>query len=180
MRLATTVSPLAVKMRDVLDDIKQNVVVVTQTTRRGKKNRVMATTNLTGKAAYLHRLINFQNVLAVALPSGMSEEDQKKYSAISVYFEQGRKFDKIMVAKYEHGSPETTAEVRYFVNKATEEIFGAKSPLAPNERWYFGTLSSINLWDWSKEPHGTPIDPAKAGVREVGAYGKYRHFEKAS
>jgi hypothetical protein len=179
MRLATTVSPLAVKMKDVLNDLKQNVVVVTQTTRTKGKHRVMPT-SLPGRAGYLHRLFAFQNALAAALTTGMSEEDKKKYSAISVYFEQGRKFDKIMVAKYEHGNPDTTADVRYFVNKATEEIFGAKSPLAPNDRWYFGTLNSIGLWDWSKEPHGTPIDPVKAGVKEVGAYGKYRHFEKAS
>ena len=90
------------------------------------------------------------------------------------FVETGRKFDKVFVE----------GKVRYFVvrtnlkNGATEgDIYGAKSSLAPNFRWFFGTLENVDKWDWS-EYHGKPVnDPT---VMKVKGYGRYDHYKKVT
>lgn len=88
------------------------------------------------------------------------------------FIETGRKFDKVYVE----------GKVRYFVARADlnehvkeGDIFGAKSKLAPNFRWYFGNLANVDKWNWS-EFHGTPVnDPS---VMAAKSYGRYKHFCK--
>lgn len=88
------------------------------------------------------------------------------------YVETGRKFDKVFV----------DGDVRYFVAKQTVEgkmeagdIFGAKSKLAPNFRWFFGMLANADKWDWSGK-HGMPV--SDDSVMAVKAYGSYQHYKK--
>lgn len=88
------------------------------------------------------------------------------------YIETGRKFDKVYVED----------KVRYFVARVDQgddikegDIYGAKSKLAPNFRWYFGTLANANKWDWSGY-HGKPIDDPS--VVMVKGYGQYNHYKR--
>lgn len=85
------------------------------------------------------------------------------------YAETGRKFDKIFV----------DGQVRYFVARTNVktakagDILGAKSKLAPNFKWYFGTLDNVDKWDWSGF-HGRPINDES--VVEVKRYGNYIQY----
>ncbi len=88
------------------------------------------------------------------------------------FVETGRKFDKVIVE----------GKVRYFVARTTVagkmeagDIFGAKSKLAPNFRWYFGNLSNADKWSWS-EFHGKP--ETDTSVIPVKGYGSYVHYKK--
>lgn len=91
-------------------------------------------------------------------------QDVKADPSGTVWFESGRKFDKVMIGN----------NVRYFVDRSKGIIYGAKSRLAPNMKWYFGTLSSASKWDWSGF-HGTPV--TDDSVKLVGEYGGYKHYE---
>lgn len=111
----------------------------------------MAKVVVNGK--YGEALKNFIDVLAKCNPS------------VTCYSETGRKFDKVIVG----------TEVRYFVQRSTATIYGAKSPLAPNIRWWFDTLDNISKWKWEAK-YGEPTE--LAGVRLIGQYGSYNHYEK--
>jgi hypothetical protein len=101
------------------------------------------------------------------------QADQNKTRAanalpeVLVYSETGRKFDKV----YIDGTD--VAPVRYFVERQTGNIYGAKSQAAPNLSWYFGTLERAEKWDWS-EFHGQPVEDNT--VRFVKSYGPYKHY----
>jgi hypothetical protein len=93
------------------------------------------------------------------------------------FIETGRKFDKVYVE----------GKVRYFVVRTDRvikgvevkegDIFGAKSALAPNTRWYFGNLENVDKWEWS-EFHGKPVnDPS---VMPTKGYGRYVHYQKVA
>lgn len=50
----------------------------------------------------------------------------------------GRRFDRII----------TDEQVRYFIDRSTWEIFGAKSALQYNPRRWYGTLETVEEFDW--------------------------------
>jgi hypothetical protein len=85
------------------------------------------------------------------------------------FIETGRKFDKVYV----------DGKVRYFVARTdvktakAGDILGAKSKLAPNFRWFFGTLENADKWDWS-EYHGKPVSDET--VMQEKGYGSYVHY----
>lgn len=89
------------------------------------------------------------------------------------FIETGRKFDKVYVE----------GRVRYFVARQDMgdvkegDIYGAKSKLAPNFRWFFGNLANADKWDWS-ELHGKPV--TDKSVIAVKGYGKYVHYKRVS
>jgi hypothetical protein len=102
-------------------------------------------------------------------------------SAREPFIETGRKFDKVYVE----------GKVRYFVARMDMtvtptngvetvqvhegDIYGAKSKLAPNFRWFFGTLAHADKWDWS-DHHGKPVDDKS--VLPVKGYGRYTHYKR--
>lgn len=96
---------------------------------------------------------------------------------IMVTVETGRKYDKMIIITSKNG--QAKADVRYFVEKGTGTIFGAKSKVAPNAMWFFGTLATASKWDWGQF-HGVPVNDDS--VEEVSQYGKeredggYRHY----
>lgn len=51
----------------------------------------------------------------------------------------GRKFDRILIDDY----------TEYFVDKQTSIIYGPKSPLQYNPRRSYGTLATVEQFDWS-------------------------------
>jgi hypothetical protein len=87
------------------------------------------------------------------------------------FIETGRKFDKVYVE----------GKVRYFVARKdmgevkSGDILGAKSKLAPNFRWFFGNLSTIEKWDWS-DFHGKPTNDDT--VIAVKGYSRYTHYKR--
>lgn len=106
---------------------------------------------------YISTLINFVQKL---------EEDQRKIrSGSSVHYETGRKYDKILI----------NGGVRYFVFRENGSIYGAKSRLAPNLRWYFGTIENCEKWDWSGY-HGKPVTDDTVIITK--GYGNYEHYIK--
>jgi hypothetical protein len=99
----------------------------------------------------------------------------RTFASLDVFHETGRKFDKVIVRVVrKNGTIEE--DVRYFVNRDRGIIWGAKSPLAPNFRWYFGTIWEAHLWSWGGF-HGEPKDPDKAGVKLVSEYDRYKHYQ---
>ena len=78
-------------------------------------------------------------------------------------FEFGRKYDKITLDK----------KVRYFVERTTGNIYGARSNTTPHLQWRFGNLNRCHLWDFSSY-HPNPVnDPS---VRMIGKYGPYIRY----
>ena len=51
----------------------------------------------------------------------------------------GRRFDRIL----------TDNEVRYFIDRSTWDIYGAKSSLQYNPRRWYGTLETFTEFDWT-------------------------------
>lgn len=68
----------------------------------------------------------------------------------SVEVHRGRRFDRI----------EFDSTVEYFVDRNTWWVYGAKSPFQYNPRRVFGTLSTIDQFDWSTNTPlaGTPME----------------------
>lgn len=89
--------------------------------------------------------------------------------SLAVYFETGRKYDKIILRSG------ANSMIRYFVEKSTGIIYGAKSRHAPNTKWYFGTIYTAEKWHWG-DFHGVPINDES--IRSVKSYGGYRHYFK--
>jgi hypothetical protein len=104
------------------------------------------------------------------------ESGEAEKRGVTVAYESGRVFDKVLIGMVNKDRTTEPLVVRYFVSRETGVIYGAKSELAPNKRWYFGTLDTAGLWDWSGD-HAVPKDAEKAGVTEVGSYGEYKHFQ---
>lgn len=88
---------------------------------------------------------------------------------VFAFVESGRKFDKVLLR---NGA---TSTVRYFIDRKTGNIYGAKSRLAPNLKWYFGDIYRADRWEWG-DFHGRPVnDP---DIRAIKAYGGYTHYMK--
>ena len=95
----------------------------------------------------------------------------EKFLLQAVLTERGRKYDKVIFSWNGPGKD----DVRYFIERKTGNIYGAKSSVAPNMNWYFGNLATAPLWDWS-DIHGRPIKDDS--VRAVGRYGPYTRYMK--
>jgi hypothetical protein len=78
----------------------------------------------------------------------------------------GRKYDKVIIETTTTSGVEQ--EVKYFVEKKTGIIYGKKTDVAPNLRWYFGTIYTASKWNWGGS-HPEPVDDDS--VEQVGEYG---------
>jgi len=107
-------------------------------------------------AQYINELVQFVKRI---------KDDQKddKWA-----FEFGRKYDKVFQI-----SIVGVGDVRYFVERSTGNIYGARSNTTPHLGWYFGNLDRCHLWDWSGH-HGVPTnDP---DIRPFKTYGPFIHY----
>jgi hypothetical protein len=103
--------------------------------------------------AYLTKLQNFVKLIK-------EHQNTDKWT-----FELGRKYDKVQLYDVE--------DVRYFVERSTGTIYGARSNTTPHLGWYFGSLDRCHLWDWSGF-HGVPTnDP---DIRPFKTYGPFVHY----
>jgi hypothetical protein len=128
---------------------------------------------------YLAARKSFEERLSKEQAQKLFEEGKHKGYMLVVH-DDGRKYDKILVAYSPDAEAKpATPKVRYFIDRSNGQIFGAKSPMAPNIKWYFGTIYEAELWDWSGY-HAVPLDESAAGVKKVGDYGNYNHYEKVA
>ncbi len=76
----------------------------------------------------------------------------------TVGIDVGRKYDRIYIQTYHNGQPNQKL-ARYFVDRNSWEILGAKSYHQVNPRRIYGTLDSVGQYDWAPY-YGVP----KAGT----------------
>ena len=91
--------------------------------------------------------------------------------------ETGRKFDKVYVASG-NGSTGIEKAGRYMIDKKSLTIFGIKSWAQVNPRREFGTLDTVNQFDWSNSEGplprvGTAAETAH-NIREASISANYR------
>jgi hypothetical protein len=92
----------------------------------------------------------------------------------------GRKFDRILIDDY----------TEFFVDKQTSIIYGAKSPLQYNPRRSYGTLATVEQFDWTTNLplEGTAMeaeytareDAIQAGYKKRGRPRKVVHTQPTS
>jgi len=77
----------------------------------------------------------------------------------------GRKFDRILIDDY----------TEYFVDKQTSIIYGPKSPLQYNPRRSYGTLATVEQFDWSiNMPLEGTVMETELAVREDAIQAGYK------
>ena len=102
----------------------------------------------------------------------------KNHAAIETII--GRKFDRIVI----------NGTASYFVNKHSHIIYGAKSPLQYNPRRSYGTLATVEQFDWTTNTplEGTPIEgewnarekAIQSGYKKRGRPRKVVHVQPTS
>lgn len=132
--------------------------------------------------SYFEALDAFRRKLAASL---ILSGDYEGVETLIVKLETGRKFDKLIVsATFKHAKKDD--EVAFFIARAsflernghrvTEgDIYGKKSKVAPNFRWFFGDIYSTNDWDWSTKH---PMLCSTHAYAEVGTYGELVHYRR--
>lgn len=134
------------------------------------QTKIMSMAYMTALQKFITRLSKHQFASA--------HTEDPSVTAVFAVVEGGRRYDKILIqTTRKHpskpGESQVSSEVRYFVERATGNIYGAKSPLAPNETRYFGTVYNAKKWNW-KGMYGENV--SDASVVEVGAYGGVKHY----
>ena len=70
-----------------------------------------------------------------------------KQNGDTVGVDIGRKYDRIYIQTYHNGKP-LQKMARYFVDRNSWVIYGCKSFHQINERRQFGTLDTVDQYDW--------------------------------
>ena len=83
-----------------------------------------------------------------------------KMNGDTVGVDVGRKYDRIYVQTYHNGQPNQKL-ARYFVDRHSWVIYSPKSFHQINERRVFGTLDTIDQYDWTPY-QGTPRSGTEA------------------
>lgn len=129
---------------------------------------------------YLAAVAKFKTHLTDILAKA---EDRPNAVSVSVDVTNGRKFDRVRVG-YSFSRPNATTgstelvtewDVRFFISRTNGAIYGKKSDLAPNLKWFFGDIYTTDEWEWSTTG-ATPKDTSKYKV--ASEYGKYKHYER--
>ena len=94
------------------------------------------TTGLDRAVEYVTKLDHFKQTL-------QAQESSCVQSGYTVQIEKGRKFDKVYIK-----TPNQTLG-RYMVDRNSWEIYGIKSWAQVNPRRMFGTLDTVDEFDWS-------------------------------
>lgn len=150
-----------VELRRLVRHKRKGTTVALRIVRKGKKREMTMEQDFS--VDYLRRLL----ALVDAIRAAGRENDP-------ITIKVGRLYSVILLSM---GSGKQRQMVpRYWIEHSTETIFGSKSPLAPNRKHYFGTLSNVSLWNWSGF-YAEPINPETAGVEAVSAYGQYKHWQ---
>lgn len=108
-------------------------------------------TGLDRAVEYVQKLEAFRTTFEKGNADGRDTTD-------TVAIESGRKFDKVYVQTWHNGKPNQRLG-RYMVDRNSWVIYGIKSWAQINERRTYGTLDTVDQYDW-KPYYGTP----KAGT----------------
>jgi hypothetical protein len=140
----------------------------------------MARNASTITVAYLTALVGFVTRLERHQKKALEVPQDKlpEFRGVTISIESGNKYDKVLrsVTRARQANPEksrTTTEVLYFVEKATGEVYGARSEIAPNLTRYFGKVENASKWNWSGD---TAVNVSDDSVEEVGEYGDTKHY----
>ena len=109
------------------------------------------TVGLDRAVEYVEKLEKFREAFQKADTDGRDTTD-------IVSIETGRKFDKVYVQTFHQGKPLQKLG-RYMVDRNSWVIYGIKSWAQINERRTYGTLDTVDQYDWSAH-YGIP----KAGT----------------
>jgi len=96
---------------------------------------------------YVEKLEKFREAFEKGDTAGRDTTDK-------VAIETGRKFDKVYVQTFHQGKPLQKLG-RYMVDRNSWVIYGIKSWAQINERRTYGTLDTIDQYDWSAH-YGIP------------------------
>jgi hypothetical protein len=105
------------------------------------------TVGLDRAVEYVEKLEKFREAFQKADTDGRDTTD-------IVSIETGRKFDKVYVQTFHQGKPLQKLG-RYMVDRNSWVIYGIKSWAQINERRTYGTLDTIDQYDW-KPYYGQP------------------------
>lgn len=117
-------------------------------------------TGLDRAVAYTQLILAFQTALQDADMGCRTNGD-------TVGIDIGRKYDRIYVQTYHNGQPNQKLS-RYFVDRHTWTIYGCKSFTQINERRTYGTLDTLDQYDWA--PY--------YGVPKAGTLAETAHMER--
>lgn len=84
----------------------------------------------------------------------------------AAYTITGRKYDKVMLQP----APSTAFAPWFFVDRADGSIYGIRSHLAPNLKHWYGTVDTMEEWDWS---HLIPTPKNPDNYTYCGRYGPF-------
>lgn len=180
MQIASTHSVAVERAKRSIDGRRSEVATALtandETNPKGARKFMLKTRTI--NQLYLLALAGF--VTRLSKDQGKAIEDNDVIS-VTASVEAGRKYDKIILTTLSKhpsklGEAKAATEVRFFVERESGRIFGAKSPLAPNENRFFGTVFNAKLWDWSGKA-GVAVNDAS--VVEVGGYGGVKHYAEA-
>jgi len=77
--------------------------------------------------------------------------------------EQGYKFDKVFIVHITGAQGQTQRMGRYMVESRTGNIYGIKSWTQVNKRRQYGTLDTVDQYDWS-DFYARPLPGTKAEI----------------
>jgi hypothetical protein len=117
-----------------------------------------------GKAVGLDRAVEYVQKLEGFRQAFQAADKGCQDHGETVEIETGRKFDKVFVQTYHQGKPLQKLG-RYMVDRNSWVIYGIKSWAQINERRVYGTLDTVDQYDWSPY-YGTP----KAGTEAEKAH----------
>jgi hypothetical protein len=106
------------------------------------------TTGLDRAVEYVQKIEQFRQMFQSADRGCIANGDK-------VCIETGRKFDKVYIQTYHNGQPNQRLG-RYMVDRNSWVIYGIKSWAQINERRTYGTLDTVNQYDWSPY-YGVPM-----------------------
>lgn len=139
---------------------------------------------------YMKQRDYFASLLAAEQTRPLVEQGTAENMSVIAMIQPGRRFDRVVIVTLNPNAPhlkdQVKQEIRYFIESSTGTIFGPKSDKAPNPRQYYGTLDTVDDWDWSgvfgepkdlkADSHGDMVSQ-RAGVKRSGKYGIYYHYE---
>lgn len=118
----------------------------------------------------LDRAVEYVQKLEAFRKAFQTAENGRHQNADTVEIESGRKFDKVYVQTYTGNGAPLQRLGRYMVDRNSWVIYGIKSWAQINERRTYGTLDTVDQYDWAAY-YGTP---------KVGTEAERLHIERES
>lgn len=99
-------------------------------------------------AVGLDRAVEYVTKLETFRTTLESQDKGCTLNGDTVRVEKGRKFDKVYIQTFHDGKPNQRLG-RYMVDRNSWVIYSTKSWAQINERRIYGTLDTVDDWDWS-------------------------------